>query len=287
MIIGIEGTGSQGWDQYDLRRTFVREVLEQSRERNKFYFIGPNNEGSDGARIVKGAWKQLYVGGMIDSKVILVGYSRGAAYCMKLAEMWQQTWGDSKPIDALVMFDAVARNKYSDSRVLSAKAKWEGWEEVVIPEAVPASVSLVLHAVRNPQAGSRAGFGNVGLSVQDRRKTTMKIKQFMGSHGALGGTSYDAQAEEGVALLKTGEYASQVDSNFVLNSTMPADSRYADAPKRPITDKRQDDIARALVGRWMWDLLKLHGLLSNSADFARYAQPFVGNRVPGHLNVVQ
>jgi pimeloyl-ACP methyl ester carboxylesterase len=286
MIIGIEGTGSQGWDNYDLRRTFVREVLEQSRERNKFYFIGPNNEGSDGSRIVKGAWKQLYVGGMIDSRIILVGYSRGAAYCMKLAEMWQQTWSDSKPIDMLVLFDAVARNKYSDSRLLDAKAKWEGWEEVVIPEAVPASVSVVLHAVRNPQAGSRAGFGNVGLSVQDRGKTTMKIKQFMGSHGALGGTSYDAQSEEGVAFLKSDEHASQVDSNFLLNSTMPADSRYDNAPKRPITDKRQDDTARALVGRWMWDLMKAYGVLPSSADFAHYALPFNGNRVPGHLNVV-
>lgn len=285
MIIGIEGTGSQGWDQFDLRRTFVRKVLEQNREHSKFYFIGPNNEGSDGDAIVKGAWKQLYVGGMIDSKIILVGYSRGAAYCMKLAEMWQKTWGDAKPIDMLVMFDAVARNKYSDSWALTAKAWKEGWTEVVIPEAIPASVSVALHAVRHPQAGSRAGFGNVGLSVQDRTKTGFKIKQFMCSHGAMGGTSYDAKAEEGIGFVKT--YAIQGDTNWLLNSTMPADSRYKNAPKYPVTNKHDDDVGMQLVGRWMWDLMKKHGVLSSSADFARNALPFTGSRVPGEANVVQ
>lgn len=272
MIIGIEGTGSQDWENYDLRRTFVREVLAQSHEMNKFYFIGPNMGGSDGDRIVKGAWKQLYVNGMIDGRIILVGYSRGAAYCMKLAEMWQECWGDSKPIDALIMFDAVARNKYSDSVAMSAAAWKQGWNEVNVPEDVPACVSLCLHAVRNPHAGSRAGFGNVGLAVQSKSKTTLMIKQFMGSHGALGGTSYDADAEEG--------------GDWLLNHTMPADSRYKDAPKYPITNKRQDDIARQLVGDWMWKLMKKYGVLPGSADYARYAPPFNGNRVPGHLNVV-
>ena len=286
MIIGIEGTGSQEWDNYNLRRTFVRKVLEQSRERNKFYFIGPNNEGSDGDAIIKGAWKQLYVGGMIDSRIILVGYSRGAAYCMKLAEMWQKAWGDAKPIEVLVMFDAVARNKYSDSYALGAYAWSQGWTEVDIPADVPASVTTCLHATRNPMAGSRAGFGNVGLSVQDRRKTYMKIRQFMGSHGALGGTSFDAQAQEDVGSLdKKGQYP--VASDWLLNRTMPADPRYAGGPVRAITDRRQDDIGADLVGRWMWDLMKKYGVLSSSADHARLAVPFSGSYKPGDANVVR
>jgi hypothetical protein len=284
MIIGIEGTGSQGWDQYDLRRTFVRKVLEQSREHNKFYFIGPNNEGSDGDAIIKGAWKQLHIGGMIDSRIILVGYSRGAAYCMKLAEMWQTAWNGAKPIEIMVLFDAVARNKYSDSYVLSAKAWKEGWTEVAVPADIPASVSVTLHAVRNPMAGSRASFGNVGLSVQDRLKTSMKIRQFMCSHGAMGGTPYDAQAEEGINFVKS--YAFPLDSNHVLNRTMPSDPRYAGGPVRPTTDLQQDKIGSALVGRWMWDLMKTHGVLSSSADFAHNALPFTGSRIPGEANVV-
>jgi hypothetical protein len=41
-----------------------------------------------------------------------------------------------------------------------------------------------------------------------------------------------------------------------------------------------------LVGRWMWDLMKKHGVLSSSADFGRNALPFTGSRVPGEVNVV-
>lgn len=247
MIIGIEGTGSQEWDNYNLRRTFVRKVLDQSPERTKYYFIGPNNEGSDGDRIIKGAWDKLFVGGMIDSKIILVGYSRGAAYCMKLAEMWQKAWNGAKPIETLVMFDAVARNKYSDSYVAGAWAWKQGWTEVDIPADVPASVTTCLHATRNPMAGSRAGFGNVGLAVQDRRHTSMKIRQFMGSHGALGGTSFDAQSQEDVGSIdKKGKYP--VASDWLLNKVMPGDPRYAGGPVRAITDRRQDDIGADLVG---------------------------------------
>lgn len=153
---------------------------------------------------------------------------------------------------------------------------------MVIPETVPASVSIALHAVRHPQAGSRAGFGNVGLLVQDRLKTSMKIKQFMGSHGAMGGTSYGAQAEEGLTYAK----GVAADSNHIMDWAMPQDPRYQGGPKRPTTDKRRDDIAASLVGRWMWDLMKRHGVLSTSADFARLAPLFTGNRVPGHVNVV-
>ncbi|MBX3502671.1 MAG: hypothetical protein KF889_24770 [Alphaproteobacteria bacterium] len=77
------------------------------------------------------------------------------------------------------------------------------------------------------------------------------------------------RSREGVAF--AGTYALQGDSTWLLNQTMPAGSRYKDAPSYPVTSKQQDDI----------------GLPSSSADFARNANPFTGSRVPGEVNVVR
>ena len=127
------GHGRAGLGQLRSRRTFVRKVLEQSREQKQVLLHRAQQRGQRRRPDHQGAWKRLYVGGMIDSKIILVGYSRGAAYCMKLAETWQRAWGGAKQIEVLVMFDAVARNKYSDSMSPVREAWKHGWTEIDIP----------------------------------------------------------------------------------------------------------------------------------------------------------
>jgi len=136
MIIGIEGTGSQGWEQYDLCRTFVRRVLHQSTLSPKYYLIGPGNDGLDGWRIINAAWLKVMHG--YEGPLVLVGYSRGAAYCMDVARTWGKNGGRC---DVLVLFDAVARQADQD-----------------LPEKVPGNVTTCYHAYRDPRAGSRKFF---------------------------------------------------------------------------------------------------------------------------------
>jgi hypothetical protein len=289
MIIGIEGTGSQDWDQTEFRRSFVRLILEQGVDQEKYYFIGPNNPGSDGDQIIRGAWQVLKQRGIQSSRVVLVGYSRGAAYCMKLADMWGREFTGLK-VECLVMFDSVARNNYNTSTLGGTIAQFGGWKAVDIPEDVPSSVSVCLHAVRNPAAGSRAGFGNVGLNVNSKKQTKMHIRQdFFCSHGAMGGTSYDALNEEGdVNALKAympagvAQAASGAgfDSNAILNSTFPQDPRYAKS-KFPVPSANQDHSGRAQIGMWMWPLLKQYGVVSAAGRYDVNAPPLNGVPKPG------
>jgi hypothetical protein len=255
MIIGIDGTGSQGWEQLDLRRTFVRRVLHGSQIRPASYFIGPCNSGLDGQEIVDGA-KLALRNGYHNKPVVLVGYSRGAAYCMEVARQ-SSLWGAQ--IDVLVMFDAVARQP-----------------DFHIREKISSNVRLCLHAYRDPRAGSRYFFQNVGKAVEDPSRTTMKMQMFHGSHGALGGTYYDAMNEEGDAGNTVGMMAVKVDDRQLLNIS-----------PLPITGFEADRTAAWRVAEWMWPLLSDAGVLPGRADPYAFAPAFSGSRVPGQRNLVR
>lgn len=282
MMIGIEGTGSQDWGPTEFRRSFVRLVLEQGLDDEKYYFIGPNGPGSDGAKIVDGAWQVMRRRGIQSPRVVLVGYSRGAAYCMKLADLWGKYYTSLK-VECLVLFDAVARNNYATSTMAGSVAQVAGWTPVDIPDDIPSSVSVCLHAVRNPAAGSRAGFGNVGLDVNSKRQTKMHLRQdFFCSHGCMGGTSYDAQNDEGDVSGQFGHAAAGVgfDSNAILNSTFPQDPRYKNS-KFPVPTKAQDEAGRHQVGDWMWPLLKQYKIVGPSARYDVNSLPIKRTPEPG------
>lgn len=254
MIIGIEGTGAQGWGDLDLRRTFVRRILQASTLRPASYFIGPNNEGSDGQTIVAGAYQAL-ANGAHNKPIVLVGYSRGAAYCMEMCKRWQG------PIDVLVMFDAVARQPDMD-----------------IPEKVPANVAVCFHAYRDPRAGSRYFFGNVGLSAASS-KTAFQKKMFPGSHGALGGTWWDAASDEGGNL--AGDWITWGAGAGV------DDRQKLGVASYPKTSSIADRNASTAVIDWMWPLLVGAGVVPAGSDRYRTAPPYAGSRVPGVRNMVR
>lgn len=256
MIIGIEGTGSQGWGDLDLRRTFVRRILHESALKPASYFIGPNNAGSDGRTIMDGAYTALANGGH-NKPVVLVGYSRGAAYCLELCKRWKGT------IDVLVMFDAVARQTDTD-----------------IPDKVPGNVAECFHAYRDPRAGSRYFFGNVGLSAASR-STKFQKAMFYGSHGAIGGTWYDAANDEGTAGNFTGNIVTNMAGAGVDDRQKLNIAPYA------MTNAISDRNAATAVADWMWPLLVDAGVLPRGADKYHTAPPFTGSRTPGVRNMVR
>ncbi|MGC2659981.1 MAG: hypothetical protein WA324_18640 [Bryobacteraceae bacterium] len=286
MIIGIEGTGSQGWLQFDMQRSYVRKVLQQSQQAIKYYFIGPCMTGSDGPQIVDGAWKLIHerLKGTKES-VQLTGYSRGAAYCIFLAQQVLDSFGEGR-ISHLILFDAVARQA-----------------EFRIPDQIPASVKIAFHAYRDPRGGSRDGFENVGLWAQNGGKTQLFKKMFPASHGGMGGTWYDAKEDENGdhsddAMNVLGKGANSQSANqmrVALNSSVDnrgmavapnfrksiqytqknypsvldqqiSDRNQLNIPPTPVMSIHQDRMASELAGVWMWQMLTQYGVLPSGSS---------------------
>lgn len=253
MILGIEGTGSQGWGNDDLMRTFVRRVLHQTTLRPASYFIGPNDRGSDGLTIATAA-KHAVESGRHNKPVVMLGYSRGAAYCMWIAEQLQAS---GVTIDLLFMFDSVARQR-----------------EFTIPDKVPSNVKVCYHAIRDPRAGSRYFFQNVGLTAENPRATRFTKKYFFGSHGALGGVSWDAAKDE---------YGGTVG-----NATFTVDDRqHLNIPSQPVTNRAQDDACANDVALWAWDILERERIVPSAKNALNTAPAFSGSQKPGVRNMVK
>lgn len=180
MLIGIEGTGSQTWGQTDLRRTFVRRVLDQAAGPS-WYFIGPNLMGSDGPAIMDGAWAilQNYARKRALSEPIhLVGYSRGAAYCIELCYRMLDLPVERRRINTLILFDAVDR------------------QPNIRADQIPANVDACFHAYRDPRVGSRNYFKNCGLYRSQSNaiaRFRFEKQPFMATHGGMGGVPWHAQ----------------------------------------------------------------------------------------------
>jgi len=302
MIVGIEGTGSQAWKASDMTRSFVRKVLAQSNQSDKFYFIGPSNLGGDGPTIVNGAWSLINSRmRQADSPSIqLVGYSRGAAYCIYLAKLIAEA-GLGPRVSHLILFDAVARQA-----------------EFAIPDQIPTTVHRCIHAYRNPAGGSRNGFENVGLYVQDPHFTSMKKQMFMASHGGMGGTWYNAKADEGtwgqdtamsMAVKANGSQAANTLRamgpgsaglavgvfNAPLGAATAAGGKFigskapgiaaqqisdrdqiARMPGTPTMDAAADQAGSRSVGEWMWAHLVDVGVLPGGASSQVDASPAEG-----------
>jgi pimeloyl-ACP methyl ester carboxylesterase len=249
MIIGIEGTGSQGWGDDDLCRTFVRRVLHATRLRPASYFIGPVESGSDGMTIIDAAYTALRQGAH-NKPIVLMGYSRGGAYVMEVAKRFKQ------PIDTMILFDAVARQHDHD-----------------LPEKVPHNVKHCAHAYRDPRAGSRYFFQNVGLTPETRL-VDFRHAMFFGSHGALGGTSWDAKRDESGDTLG--------------NATIGADDRQLlNVPRFAVTGKKEDEDAMWGVVNWIWPILEEWKILPANTDRFQKAPSFEGSRIAGTRNMIR
>jgi hypothetical protein len=256
MLIGIEGTGMQEADQADLRRSYVLRTLCQSRLRNKFYFIGPNNPGTDGYQIVNGAWFLILklLRENPGESVNLVGYSRGGAYCISLCENLRinHMGFNNNPVDCLILFDAVAR-QYFD-----------------IPEKIPQNVKQCFHARRDPRTGSRFFFENIGLYPENPRATRFEKHMFFASHGGLGGMPWYSQAE-------VGNWTGNVVAR-------PDDRQQTTAPEYPLITPAQDEAGSITVGQWMWDKMARAGVVPNASGYIHLAPmtriPRVGVPLP-------
>lgn len=257
MLIGIEGTGSQDWQFTESRRSFVLRTVCQSRLLNKYYFIGPDLSGDDGWKIVNGAWT-LIMRTLRDNPsepIYLVGYSRGAAYCMLLCQnLLTNRMGYTAPVAGLALFDAVAR-QYFD-----------------IPDKVPSNVKQCFHAYRDPRTGSRYFFQNVGLNPNNPLTTHFEKRMFYASHGGMGGIPWDSLV---------GETESDYWGDKVIGSD---DRNKTTVPHDSVITETEDRAGSILAGQWMWGNMARLGMVPSRNGYMQLAPPIdlppVGQPLP-------
>ena len=105
-------------------------------------------------------------------KLYMTGHSRGGAIVINVARLLARRGIE---VEAMFLFDAVARNLALDA------------------EVIPANVRHCYHAVRDPRAYSRESFSNCGMTAANPE--ALKIRHFLTTHGGMGGCPFGPGAD--------------------------------------------------------------------------------------------
>jgi Thioesterase domain len=157
-------------------------------------------------------------------KVFLVGHSRGGAIVIHVARIMQRR---GMPVEAMFLFDAVARNLSLDA------------------EEIPANVRFCYHAMRDEHTLSRPMFGNCGTYAAGG-VMLRNLPRFWTTHGGMGGTPLGS-----TRLTASGHIIEPpVD---ILAGVMEGDATNV-TPAQEVTGSQE-------VERWMWPFLREHGVV--------------------------
>lgn len=124
-------------------------------------------------------------------RLMLAGYSRGGSAAVIAATMLQSEGLD---VAHLFLFDPVARHLSGDSSTIPGNVKnaWVARRKVGAPEMDKYDYSILGDlAGHNPV---RNWFGTTATKVEG--KVTLESREFLGSHGALGGVGWHHVAED-------------------------------------------------------------------------------------------
>ncbi len=150
--------------------------------------------------------------------VFLVGHSRGAAIVINAARIMQRR---GIPVEAMFLFDAVARNLDLDA------------------DEIPANVRFCYHAMRDPLGNSRGSFGNCGTTAAGG--VTFRHDIFMTTHGGMGGTPWGRTNPNDMTTFGT---ITEHDPGGVT-----------------ILTPEMEAAGMRAVENWMWPHLRRHGLV--------------------------
>jgi hypothetical protein len=196
----IDGTGPGDDREYSesMKNSFCKQ-LGNALEHKKIgrYWRGPGAAGTEVDE--EAAAAAGYLLAMHDTnpnlRLMLAGYSRGGSAAIMAAEILEK---QNVPVDALFLFDAVARHIYSGGEVIpknvhfSRHARRElNWHMVLKYEGTFSDVGGVVN-MSNPM---RPSFGNTGLTWRGDGDH-LPAKPFKGTHGALGGVGWGFVPED-------------------------------------------------------------------------------------------
>ncbi len=210
----IDGTGPYSNSKYEasMSQSFCSK-LALGLGPNAAYMRGPSGEGY---RInERAAWAAdkltTFRRSNSATRLMLAGYSRGGSAAVIAATMLSE---QGVEIDAMFLFDPVARHLSADSSVIpgNVKAAWIARRIIGAKEMDKYDYSLLGDlAGHNPV---RNWFGTTATKAAPNVQVT--ADSFLGSHGALGGVGWthvneDAQCQVNVAkFVNTGLQASAV-----------------------------------------------------------------------------
>ncbi len=215
----IDGTGPFFDSSYAtaMQHSFCHQMSLQIGAR-ALYQRGPSNDGfSDAFKMRKATdWLKAQHQQYPSAKMMAAGYSRGGSVAIAVAEQLDMA---KIPVDALFLFDAVARDVLVYGRTIPANVRIaryarrsqdqtfvDKYEVKVIDEYGNETSSPL---TSNP---TRPFFGNTGTTFKG--SVDFQSKTFLGSHGALGGVGWanvpeDAPAQVEVASWMTRQLQQQ------------------------------------------------------------------------------
>jgi hypothetical protein len=170
ILAGIDGTGV--WDDADFARdfqfSFVNYICHHTPVSHAHYWRGPSTLGLECTSLVVSAYEWILSQRSADQEgVLLIGYSRGAACVVEVAQLLQE---QGVSVRGMMLFDCVDRDILNDAA------------------RIPDNVREVWHVTRDRMSASRESFGNDGL--EHGAGTIYHPYSFLGTHGAMGGTPW-------------------------------------------------------------------------------------------------
>lgn len=177
ILLGIDGTADVFDDDYakSMATSFVKRIYSESPAEYKHFERGPGFDGIDMFVLIDKGYKYVHLHKFRypDTKVILTGYSRGAAAIVGVAKKLKT---DGVIVDAMVLFDPVNRSQTS------------------FADDVPNNVLNMVQARRATNSLSRVSFNNCATSWHS--PTKCKIKHFWATHGGVGGVPWKPEPEQ-------------------------------------------------------------------------------------------
>ncbi len=208
-------------------QSFVWQIYNHTPEKNRAYYEGPTNLGLDVNTIANQAFQQILTFNKKgDSKILMAGWSRGAAICVRVAQMLRDDGNFGDVIDCIALFDAVDRSIQMNVDV------------------IPNIVVKAYHAMRDPAVKSWTfdwnkplepdlfSFGNT--CTKSERSGGLESKHFFATHAGIGGVPWTGDTPN--IVNKSGKVV-------------------------PTITKEQDILGANAVKNWMWQRIRQHGMI--------------------------
>jgi pimeloyl-ACP methyl ester carboxylesterase len=208
----IDGTGAFRDATYakEMQHSFCKQ-LDDSLGASSYYQQGPSSDGlNDGFKAARTVdWLKQQRATNPSVRIMLAGYSRGAATAMAVAELLGY---DDIPVDSMFLFDAVARHMLITGRSISANVQYcRHAMRLQDPAFVAKYETYILDNKwtgrwANPFTGNvtRPWFSNVGGDAGACKNFVKNI--FQGSHGALGGVGWKKVPEDEPAQKQVAQW---------------------------------------------------------------------------------
>lgn len=239
LLAGIDGTGPTLDSTYEaeFRNSFVRRLCPPT-DPTRWYKRGPTGPGTGLITAVDEGTDFIRQRCEPGIRVLLTGYSRGALGVLAIA---QRLHAAAIPVEAMMLFDAVARHPVLDA------------------EAIPPNVKHVLHIMRDPSTRSRLSFGNCG-KLPSSLGTFYTSRTFRGTHGAMGGTPWVGSGSD------PQTFTSPRGGARTVHGTRLFDYIFEGFPDSRLTNVTydQDRIVAIQIWRYVQPFLRKHGFIERS-----------------------